>query len=198
MASQGKIATAFTQLITSIFREENGVALSPSSFKDIIGQFSVQFRGSDQHDSQEFLAFLLDGLHEDLNQGIGVRGGRGYQLTSMPDWARPVQGKDDDDDDTVPEEVTTMPPPSSSRSLLSLLLLSFSNQFSLSTCWFVDRRTESMVPISSTQRFAHRLAVPRPTQVRTEVCRVREDFHDLQSIHVSQSTHSWPGLGPTG
>lgn len=27
-----------------------------------------QFGGSDQHDSQEFLIFLLDGLHEDLNR----------------------------------------------------------------------------------------------------------------------------------
>lgn len=27
-----------------------------------------QFGGSDQHDSQEFLSFLLDGLHEDLNR----------------------------------------------------------------------------------------------------------------------------------
>lgn len=26
-----------------------------------------QFSGNQQHDSQEFLAFLLDGLHEDLN-----------------------------------------------------------------------------------------------------------------------------------
>jgi ubiquitin carboxyl-terminal hydrolase 8 len=29
---------------------------------------AAQFRGSDQHDSQEFLSFLLDGLHEDLNR----------------------------------------------------------------------------------------------------------------------------------
>ena len=27
-----------------------------------------QFSGSEQHDSQEFLSFLLDGLHEDLNR----------------------------------------------------------------------------------------------------------------------------------
>jgi len=27
-----------------------------------------QFSGSDQHDAQEFLSFLLDGLHEDLNR----------------------------------------------------------------------------------------------------------------------------------
>jgi ubiquitin carboxyl-terminal hydrolase 8 len=27
-----------------------------------------QFRGTNQHDSQEFLSFLLDGIHEDLNR----------------------------------------------------------------------------------------------------------------------------------
>jgi ubiquitin carboxyl-terminal hydrolase 8 len=32
--------------------------------------YASQFAGSDQHDSQEFLTFLLDGLHEDLNRVI--------------------------------------------------------------------------------------------------------------------------------
>lgn len=31
---------------------------------------AAQFSGPDQHDSQEFLTFLLDGLHEDLNRVI--------------------------------------------------------------------------------------------------------------------------------
>jgi ubiquitin carboxyl-terminal hydrolase 8 len=30
--------------------------------------YAKQFAGSEQHDSQEFLSFLLDGLHEDLNR----------------------------------------------------------------------------------------------------------------------------------
>lgn len=37
------------------------------SGQEAICHFASQFRGTDQHDSQEFLAFLLDGLHEDLN-----------------------------------------------------------------------------------------------------------------------------------
>ena len=34
----------------------------------MIGTFVPQMKGNEQQDSQEFLAFLLDGLHEDLNK----------------------------------------------------------------------------------------------------------------------------------
>jgi hypothetical protein len=37
-------------------------------FKYTIGQFAPRFNGFAQHDSQELTAFLLDGLHEDLNR----------------------------------------------------------------------------------------------------------------------------------
>lgn len=33
-----------------------------------VGHFASQFLGYQQHDSQELLSFLLDGLHEDLNR----------------------------------------------------------------------------------------------------------------------------------
>ncbi len=33
-----------------------------------ISSFAPQFAGTQQQDSQEFLAFLMDGLHEDLNR----------------------------------------------------------------------------------------------------------------------------------
>ena len=35
--------------------------------KTQVGRYAPQFVGYAQHDSQELLAFLLDGLHEDLN-----------------------------------------------------------------------------------------------------------------------------------
>ena len=41
--------------------------VSPVTFKEAIGRFAPQFSGTEQQDSQEFLSFLLDGLHEDLN-----------------------------------------------------------------------------------------------------------------------------------
>ena len=34
----------------------------------MIDRFVPQMRGNNQQDSQEFLAFLMDGLHEDLNK----------------------------------------------------------------------------------------------------------------------------------
>lgn len=37
------------------------------SFQTQVGRYAPQFVGYAQHDSQELLAFLLDGLHEDLN-----------------------------------------------------------------------------------------------------------------------------------
>lgn len=33
-----------------------------------IGKYAPRFSGVQQHDAQELLAFLLDGLHEDLNR----------------------------------------------------------------------------------------------------------------------------------
>lgn len=33
-----------------------------------MGKFAPQFSGYQQQDSQELMAFLLDGLHEDLNR----------------------------------------------------------------------------------------------------------------------------------
>ena len=37
-------------------------------FNRAIGKFAPRFSGYAQQDAQELLAYLLDGLHEDLNQ----------------------------------------------------------------------------------------------------------------------------------
>lgn len=39
-----------------------------SHFKDLIGRHASQYQGSSQHDAQEFFLWLLDCVHEDLNQ----------------------------------------------------------------------------------------------------------------------------------
>ncbi len=46
----------------------NTAFVSPRAFKQTVGTCAPQFSGYQQHDSQELLAFLLDGLHEDLNR----------------------------------------------------------------------------------------------------------------------------------
>lgn len=44
--------------------------VAPRQFKSAIGEVAPRFMGYAQQDSQELLSFLLDGLHEDLNQII--------------------------------------------------------------------------------------------------------------------------------
>ena len=41
--------------------------------RDVVAQWGQQYRGNNQHDAQEFLLWLLDHLHEDLNQATGER-----------------------------------------------------------------------------------------------------------------------------
>ena len=40
----------------------------PSAFKREMGKFASKFLGYDQHDSQEFLQYALEGLHSELNR----------------------------------------------------------------------------------------------------------------------------------
>ena len=42
--------------------------LVPQRFKYIVGQLQQTYLGTQQQDAHEFLIFLLDSLHEDLNQ----------------------------------------------------------------------------------------------------------------------------------
>ncbi|AEE82901.1 ubiquitin-specific protease 10 [Arabidopsis thaliana] len=63
----GELAIAFGDLLKKLWSSgRNSVA--PRAFKTKLARFAPQFSGYNQHDSQELLAFLLDGLHEDLNK----------------------------------------------------------------------------------------------------------------------------------
>ena len=63
---KGKLAEAFYDLV--IRMREVGYSVSPTMMKEIISKFAPQFSGYQQHDSQELIVFMLDGLHEDLNR----------------------------------------------------------------------------------------------------------------------------------
>ncbi|CAG8478935.1 9169_t:CDS:2 [Racocetra fulgida] len=66
LGTKGVLADKFATLIRVMWSDQY-VSISPVSLKEAVGCFAPQFSGSEQQDSQEFLAYLLDGLHEDLN-----------------------------------------------------------------------------------------------------------------------------------
>ncbi|GKB20757.1 ubiquitin carboxyl-terminal hydrolase 5 [Tanacetum coccineum] len=63
----GELAQAFGELLRKLWTPGRS-AFAPRIFKAKLARFAPQFNGYNQHDSQELLAFLLDGLHEDLNR----------------------------------------------------------------------------------------------------------------------------------
>ncbi|KAL9251734.1 Ubiquitin carboxyl-terminal hydrolase 5-like protein [Drosera capensis] len=63
----GELALAFGELLRKLWAPGR-TPIAPRAFKAKLARFAPQFSGYNQHDSQELLAFLLDGLHEDLNR----------------------------------------------------------------------------------------------------------------------------------
>ncbi|KAJ8427716.1 hypothetical protein Cgig2_022190 [Carnegiea gigantea] len=64
---EGELALAFGELLRKLWAPGR-TPVAPRPFKAKLSRFAPQFSGYNQHDSQELLAFLLDGLHEDLNR----------------------------------------------------------------------------------------------------------------------------------
>ncbi|XP_069693943.1 ubiquitin carboxyl-terminal hydrolase 15-like isoform X2 [Periplaneta americana] len=67
LGMSGEIAKAFGELIQTMWSGRHSYTM-PHNFKLQVGRYAPQFSGYQQHDSQELLTFLLDGLHEDLNR----------------------------------------------------------------------------------------------------------------------------------
>ncbi|CAN6362928.1 unnamed protein product [Urochloa humidicola] len=68
LGNVGELALAFGELLRKLWAPGGRAPVSPRPFKTRLSRFASQFSGYNQHDSQELLAFLLDGLHEDLNR----------------------------------------------------------------------------------------------------------------------------------
>eukprot|EP00429_Kryptoperidinium_foliaceum_P036408 CAMPEP_0176166284 /NCGR_PEP_ID=MMETSP0120_2-20121206/85042_1 /TAXON_ID=160619 /ORGANISM="Kryptoperidinium foliaceum, Strain CCMP 1326" /LENGTH=828 /DNA_ID=CAMNT_0017503817 /DNA_START=67 /DNA_END=2549 /DNA_ORIENTATION=+ len=88
LGCKGRLAEEFGQVVSDLWAGKSSV-LTPRNLKRTIDQFAPQFAGYEQHDSQEFLAFFLDGLHEDLNRlGSGgsssTRSGLGLGIRRDP------------------------------------------------------------------------------------------------------------------
>lgn len=69
LGMKGELAEEYANLLKEIWSGRSRV-VAPREFKWKLERFAPQFSGYQQHDSQELLGFLLDGLHEDLNRVV--------------------------------------------------------------------------------------------------------------------------------
>ncbi len=64
----GTMAKQYANLLTQMYSDSTTGSVSPANFKKTLGNIAPMFSGYGQQDSQEFLSFLVDALHEDLNR----------------------------------------------------------------------------------------------------------------------------------
>jgi ubiquitin carboxyl-terminal hydrolase 4/11/15 len=64
----GAIAKSYAGLLSSIYSLDNISSVTPKDFKQKLGKANNLFSGYGQQDSQEFVSWLVDALHEDLNR----------------------------------------------------------------------------------------------------------------------------------
>ncbi|KAL8596273.1 hypothetical protein ACOMHN_021313 [Nucella lapillus] len=66
---KGSLVKAFAGLMKSLWKDPSTESyVSPNPFKTQIQKFAPRFMGYSQQDSQEFLRYLLEGIHEDVNR----------------------------------------------------------------------------------------------------------------------------------
>uniref|UniRef100_A0A6S8PAR9 ubiquitinyl hydrolase 1 n=1 Tax=Amphora coffeiformis TaxID=265554 RepID=A0A6S8PAR9_9STRA len=68
LGTGGKLADAYATVLQELWMRPGAKQVKPYALKRAIAVFAPRFAGTLQHDAQEFLAYLLDGLHEDLNR----------------------------------------------------------------------------------------------------------------------------------
>jgi ubiquitin carboxyl-terminal hydrolase 4/11/15 len=64
----GAIAKVYAGLLSGIYDLSAVSSFSPKNFKNTLGKANTLFSGYGQQDSQEFVSWLVDALHEDLNR----------------------------------------------------------------------------------------------------------------------------------
>jgi len=68
--TKGQLAVAFKRLLAVTQTAEPFSSTRPAAVKKAVGKLAKRFIGFKQQDAQEFLRFLLDGLHDDLNRVV--------------------------------------------------------------------------------------------------------------------------------
>ncbi|CAF4593958.1 unnamed protein product [Rotaria socialis] len=66
LGMKGDVAKAYGEFIREMWSGKSSCC-APRSLKQSVARYAPQFSGFAQHDSREFMSFLLDSLHEDLN-----------------------------------------------------------------------------------------------------------------------------------
>lgn len=66
LGTGGTMANAFHYLLVQLWSGKH-VSVKPTRIKDAVTEKAPQFQGYSQHDAQEFSAYILDLLHEDVN-----------------------------------------------------------------------------------------------------------------------------------
>jgi len=67
LGMQGRMAVVFSDLMDVLWKGIDS-SHAPQKLRRLIGMKEPRFNDFMQHDAQEFMAFLLDALHEDLNR----------------------------------------------------------------------------------------------------------------------------------
>ncbi|BES94801.1 ubiquitin carboxyl-terminal hydrolase [Nesidiocoris tenuis] len=65
--NRGSLIKSFGDVVTELWSDE-GKVINTSAFKSQIQRYAPRFMGYNQQDAQEFLRYLLEGLHEDINR----------------------------------------------------------------------------------------------------------------------------------
>uniref|UniRef100_A0AAY4EBL9 Ubiquitin carboxyl-terminal hydrolase n=1 Tax=Denticeps clupeoides TaxID=299321 RepID=A0AAY4EBL9_9TELE len=91
----------FAKLIQTLWTSSGSEAVSPSEFKTQIQRYAPRFVGYNQQDAQEFLRFLLDGLHNEVNRVTVRPRGNMEDFDHLPDeekgrkmWSKYLERED--------------------------------------------------------------------------------------------------------
>ncbi|XP_006020441.1 ubiquitin carboxyl-terminal hydrolase 2 isoform X1 [Alligator sinensis] len=79
------LMSEFAKLLQLLWTSPPNDAVSPSEFKTQIQRYAPRFVGYNQQDAQEFLRFLLDGLHSEVNRVLVRPRASADNLDHLPD-----------------------------------------------------------------------------------------------------------------
>eukprot|EP00127_Corallochytrium_limacisporum_P007054 Clim_evm14s241 gene=Clim_evmTU14s241 len=181
LGMKGEIATEYAKVLRELWYSKYKEAVAPRKLKAVISRYAPQFDGYGQHDSQELLGFLLDGLHEDLNK-----------IVTKPYMDAPeTEGRPDDD---VAEEFWEQHMRRNRSTIVFLFQGQLTSQVTCLSCSYKSKTFDPYTFLS--------LPVPKKARVSVKVWFVRADGRRyacklavLKSGTVRDLKHKMESLG---